>query len=365
MEASMTPIELEMDDLFHQVDNLEERVKEIEEFYFDFNRKHLDKDKPVPSIRKQQQDVFRRDAAAAKIMHDLMRNFGTILRQITQHKFAWPFMHPVDVKGLKLDDYYEIIERPMDFSTIKNQMEAAKDGTGYKNVRDICADVRLIFINAMKYNDENSDVYDMAKTLSEKFEDKWLQFLPKVMEEEKRREKEEAEAKLDMQLAQEVAHAKMARDLRNELCEVVTRLEDLREMIVQKCRKLSVEEKRLLGVAISRLHHEDLAKALEIVAQYNPNFDPKNEVVELDINAQNESTLWRLKFFVKDTLGVQGKGTPDIAGNDKNNNGKKNNKRKKPSSRGAGSGQAVFPLPIPTKNTFISSLPIPNPQMGI
>lgn len=70
----------------------------------------------------------------------------------------------------------------MDFSTIKNQMEA-KDGTGYRHVRDICADVRLIFQNAMKYNEERSNVHKMAKTLLAKFEEKWLQLLPKVIEE--------------------------------------------------------------------------------------------------------------------------------------------------------------------------------------
>lgn len=67
-------------------------------------------------------------------------------------------------------------------STIKNQMEA-RDGTGYKHVREICADVRLVFKNATKYNDEKSDVNLMAKTLLEKFEEKWLQLLPKVNEE--------------------------------------------------------------------------------------------------------------------------------------------------------------------------------------
>lgn len=78
--------------------------------------------------------------------------------------------------------FLQVIDRPMDFSTIKNQMEA-KDGTGYKNVREICADVRLVFKNAMKYNAEKSDVHVMAKTLLEKFEEKWLQLLPKVTEE--------------------------------------------------------------------------------------------------------------------------------------------------------------------------------------
>ncbi|EPS60098.1 global transcription factor group, partial [Genlisea aurea] len=121
--------------------------------------------------------------AANKRMQELMRQFGTIFRQMTQHKWAWPFMQPVDVDGLKLRDYYQIIDRPMDFSTIKNQMEAK----GYKHVRDICSDVRLVFLNAMKYNEKKSDVYAMAESLLEIFEEKWLQFLPKVAEEVRRR----------------------------------------------------------------------------------------------------------------------------------------------------------------------------------
>ncbi|XP_061341253.1 transcription factor GTE6-like isoform X2 [Gastrolobium bilobum] len=275
--------------------------------------KDKDKEKLVPSIKKQQQDASRREAAATKRMQDIMRQFGTILRQITQHKWAWPFMQPVDVEGLGLHDYFEVIDKPMDFSTIKNQMEA-KDGTGYKHVREICADVRLVFKNAMKYNDERSDVHVMAKTLLAKFEEKWLQLLPKVTEEETRREEEEAEAELAMQLAQEAAHAKMARDLTNELFEVDVHLEELREMVVKRCRKTSTEEKRKLGAALTRLSPDDLSKALEIVAQHNPNFQANAEEVDLDMDAQSESTLWSLKFFVKEALEVQDK---------------KNNKRKR------------------------------------
>lgn len=72
----------------------------------------------------------------------------------------------------------------MDFHTIQNRMET-KDDYRYKNVREICADVRLIFTNAMTYNDEKNDIHQMAKTLLEKFEEKWLQLLPKVVEEVK------------------------------------------------------------------------------------------------------------------------------------------------------------------------------------
>ncbi|KAJ6727198.1 TRANSCRIPTION FACTOR GTE6-RELATED [Salix purpurea] len=344
-DADAEGLKHNVDEIFQKVDKLEQRVSEVEQFYLKNTSKKQqsgsskggsstvkDKERHIPSIRKQHQDASKREAAAAKRMQELMRQFGTILRQITQHKWAWPFMQPVDVKGLGLHDYYEVIDKPMDFSTIKNQMEA-KDGTGYKNVREIFADVRLVFKNAMKYNDERSDVHVMAKTLLGKFEEKWLQFLPKVTEEEKRREEEEAEAQLDMQLAQEASHAKMARDLCNELYEVDMHLEELREMVVQKCRKMSTEEKRKLGAALTRLSPEDLTKALEIVAQNNPSFQATAEEVDLDIDAQSESTLWRLKFFVKDALEVQGKSAASAGGQNNNNtpsnNNNNNNKRKR------------------------------------
>ncbi|KAF3433908.1 hypothetical protein FNV43_RR25011 [Rhamnella rubrinervis] len=324
-----------VDEIFLKVDKLEQRVTEIEQFYQTTSKKQpkaskssmivkdKDKEKHIPSIKKQQQDASRREAVAVKRMQELMRQFGTILRQITQHKWAYPFMQPVDVEGLGLHDYYEVIDKPMDFSTIKNQMEA-KDGTGYKDVRQICSDVRLVFKNAMKYNDDRSNVHIMAKTLLAKFEEKWLQLLPKVTEEEERRKAEEAEAQLNMQLAQEAAHAKMARDISNELYEVDMHLEELREMVVQKCRKMSIDEKRKLGVALTWLSPEDLSKALEIVAQNNPGFQAAAEEVDLDIDAQSESTLWRLKFFVKEALEVQGKTSAGLGGNVNNNNNTNN-----------------------------------------
>lgn len=154
-----------------------------------------------------------------------------------------------------------------------------------------------------------------------------MQLLPKVTEEEKRREEEEAEAQLDMQLAQEAAHAKMARDTSNELYEVDVHLDELREMLVQKCRKTSTEEKRKLGAALTRLSPEDLSKALEIVAQSNTGFQATAEEVDLDMDAQSESTLWRLKFFVKDALKSQGKSAASNGANNNNNddNNKNNN----------------------------------------
>lgn len=337
--TEMEDFKYRVDEMSTKVDKLEQTLIEVEQYYSTTSKKQLntskgssivkdkDKEKHISNFKKRQQDASRREAAAAKRMQELMRQFSTIFVKITQHKWAGPFMQPVDVVGLGLHDYHEVIEKPMDFSTIKAKM-VAKDGIGYKNVREICADVRLIFKNAMKYNEERDDVHVMAKTLLAKFEEKWLQLLPKVDEEEKRRKEEEAEAQLDMQLAQEVAHAKMARDLSNELDEVDLYLEELRELVLQSCRKMTTEEKRKLGTALTQLSSDDLNKALLIVAQNNPNFQATAEEVELDMDAQSESTLWKLKIFVKEALKVQGKSTASMGDNHQHHNDN-NNKRKR------------------------------------
>lgn len=74
---------------------LEQKVHDIDDFYSSANKKQTniskgnsitkdkDKEKHVPSIKKQQQDASRREVAATKRMQDLIRHFGTILRQVT------------------------------------------------------------------------------------------------------------------------------------------------------------------------------------------------------------------------------------------------------------------------------------------
>lgn len=74
---------------------------------------------------------------------------------------------------------WQVIEKPMDLGTIRTKME----GSEYSNVREIYADVRLVFKNAMRYNEEKDDVYVMAESLLEKFEEKWLTIMPRLVEE--------------------------------------------------------------------------------------------------------------------------------------------------------------------------------------
>ncbi|KAL5699383.1 Transcription factor GTE1 [Ranunculus cassubicifolius] len=290
-----------------KVDELEQKVNDLAQFYSSLSKKlqnnarggsaakEKGKERQVPSIKRQQQEATKREVASGKRMQELIRQFGTIFRQITSHKWAYPFDEPVDVEALGLDDYFEVIDTPMDFKTIKNRM----DENYYKNIREICSDVRLVFKNAMTYNDEKDDVHIMAKTLLAKFEDKWLLLLPKVIEEENRRKEEETELRLSMQLAQEAANAQTARHLSHDLSELEGNLDQLREQVLQKCRKVSCKEKKWINEAAGGLTLEDLGKTVEIIAQDNPNIDATAEEFDADLETLSEITLWKLIFFMK------------------------------------------------------------------
>ncbi|XP_066376692.1 transcription factor GTE1-like isoform X2 [Miscanthus floridulus] len=265
VESEADAFRRQVDDLVSKTDVLERRVKEVVDFY--------DGKKHGSGGRKG--GGGGRHGAYSRGMPDLMRQFGVLLKEIITH--------------------------PMDFSTIQKKMER-KDGSCYTNVREICSDVRLIFANAMKYNDDQNVIHLMAKSLLEKFEEKWLHFLPKVESEEKRQKEEESKGVAATSTSREVAIAKLAKDTDDELNQINRKLEELRKMVVHRCRKMTTDEKRKLGAGLCHLSPDDLNKALEIVAQDNPSFQTKAEEVDLDMDAQSETTLWRLKFFVREAL---------------------------------------------------------------
>ncbi|KAK6195468.1 hypothetical protein SNE40_000893 [Patella caerulea] len=100
---------------------------------------------------------------------DILKACNSILKDLLSKKhqgYAWPFYKPVDAKGLSLNDYYEIIKKPMDLGTVKKKM----DNREYKSGTEFADDVRLIFTNCYRYNPPNLDIVSMAKRLQDVFE---------------------------------------------------------------------------------------------------------------------------------------------------------------------------------------------------
>lgn len=89
-----------------------------------------------------------------------------VLKGLQAHEHGWVFATPVNPVELGLDDYFDIIKKPMDLGTIQKKLESGS----YHSFEDFRSDVRLTFENAMKYNEERTVVHEMAKELKKKFE---------------------------------------------------------------------------------------------------------------------------------------------------------------------------------------------------
>jgi hypothetical protein len=76
------------------------------------------------------------------------------------------FLWPVDVDGLGLHDYPDIITEPMDIMQIKEGVAEGK----YSTVNSFAYDLRLVWKNCMRYNRPDSELYETAEKLSRKFE---------------------------------------------------------------------------------------------------------------------------------------------------------------------------------------------------
>ncbi|CAH0728649.1 unnamed protein product, partial [Brenthis ino] len=77
---------------------------------------------------------------------------AALLRDAMKHKGSWPFHDPVSVEDVP--DYLEVIEQPMDFTTIKNKLENEE----YETDEEFLADVALIFTNCYTYNKDTHPV---------------------------------------------------------------------------------------------------------------------------------------------------------------------------------------------------------------
>mmetsp|Transcript_13569 Transcript_13569/g.19940 ORF Transcript_13569/g.19940 Transcript_13569/m.19940 type:complete len:199 (-) Transcript_13569:198-794(-) len=100
-------------------------------------------------------------------MDSSMKQLERIVTKFYKMHESEPFLAPVDWRGLGLPDYPKIIKKPMDLGTVKNKLKTGR----YHSLQDCADDVRLVWKNCMKYNKEDSEIYQVAERLSKKFED--------------------------------------------------------------------------------------------------------------------------------------------------------------------------------------------------
>uniref|UniRef100_A0A2P2LLM1 Uncharacterized protein MANES_10G093200 n=1 Tax=Rhizophora mucronata TaxID=61149 RepID=A0A2P2LLM1_RHIMU len=247
-----------------------------------------------------------------------------------KHKHGYVFNTPVDVVGLQLHDYYDIIKKPMDLGSVK-----AKLGKhSYVSPGDFAADVRLTFNNAMKYNPKGHEVYVLAEMLLSRFEE-----LYRPIEKKLGLDEDEIEDNLQVQEVQASSwdHHNKKKDEENSLQAVVENSEQALPSVAMNQshnpqstaqlpvrtpspaarpppvkplkqpkpkakdpnkREMSLEEKHKLGLGLQSLPSEKMDQVVQIIKKRNRDIRQEGDEIELDIEALDTETLWELDRFV-------------------------------------------------------------------
>ncbi|KYR02111.1 PHD zinc finger-containing protein [Tieghemostelium lacteum] len=142
---------------------------------------------PIPYAPKYSHPIIFRpkvEANPEEINRLMMEKCKAILSTLMKDHKSKYFREPVDHVKLQLTNYLDVIKEPMDFGTIDkriNYQPPQPTGdhqqppqplvTPYQNFMQFDQQVRLVFKNAMTYNENDTEVYEHAEELEKEYQE--------------------------------------------------------------------------------------------------------------------------------------------------------------------------------------------------
>ncbi|XP_012078551.1 transcription factor GTE3, chloroplastic isoform X2 [Jatropha curcas] len=274
--------------------------------------------------------VTELDSNMDRYNREIFKKCEDLLGKLMNHQYGWVFNEPVNVKKLKLHDYYKIIKHPMDLGTVKSRLQK----NWYKSPKEFAEDVRLTFNNAMTYNEKGQDVHIMAGTLFRLFEEKWTVMKGKFNCDERhdighdtsfpKQASKRAPAlapapapappspnrsppplKMPLERRNLDRSESMAKPLVSNLegTNIVTHegktpMSKKTEPKDPEKREMTFEEKQRLSMDLLNLPSEKLDSVVQIIKKRNPGLCQQEDEIEVDIDSFDIDTLWELDRLV-------------------------------------------------------------------
>ncbi|XP_043708562.1 transcription factor GTE2-like [Telopea speciosissima] len=262
------------------------------------------------------------DPAAGKLLDGIMKRCEQILSKLMKHKHGWIFKAPVDVVGMGLHDYNQIIKYPMDLGTVKTKLSKNL----YASPLDFASDVRLTFNNALVYNPKGHDVYVMAEQLLARFEEMFEPACKKLQSMQRRvfstgevprnsygglPTAEVGAKKPDPVTIPNVPAASNPSPVHTPAS--TSALAPARPFSTGRSftgkqpkpkakdpnkREMSFDEKQKLGMSLQNLPQDKMDQVVHIIRKRNANVAQHGDEIELDIEVLDTETLWDLDRFV-------------------------------------------------------------------
>lgn len=266
-----------------------------------------------------------------------------ILKDLSKQPQAMWFNEPVDYIKLNIPDYPTIIKEPMDFRTIRLNLER----NAYKSPEEFAENVRLTFRNAITYNSlRDNPVHIAAREMSNRFEEKYRIMMsqlgsvpgvpgdyetsPRGIQSKKSKKVSTGQTKrtsLGPRTLDSVATApavmedknSMIMDLQRKITEMQSEITQLRSVVTKEPKAqgqtkkkttipLSLEEKRALIAQIYKLPPDRMSRVVDLIQSALPPTDRADgdDEVEISLDEVDTATLRKLQDYVQSIPGVGG-----------------------------------------------------------
>lgn len=225
-------------------------------------KRHVKVKRPVSYGEEEQRQAYS----------DAIRKALSIVHKLQRHPYASPFLHPVDLSSAP--HYFQVIDEPMDLSTVERNLREGK----YTNAYELASDIRKIWSNAFAYNQQGSEIYKATVELSAYFETLFQ--------------------------GNEGLLFTSRNDAIEELCKQLEALKrEIKDIKGNKTRNgtsksMTLQEKKALGQEIRALQPQYLRGLIAILRDSLPSAI-QGEELEFDLDALPVKTCRELERYVK------------------------------------------------------------------